>query len=688
MTFAAALLCAVLLTHVGECAAAEETWAIYWYLCGSDLETNNGFATTDLNETLEVDLPDNVKMIIQTGGAKEWNNNLVDAKALYWLERSGDEIGIVDKFKNASMGDANTLFEFLAYCEENYPADRKFLILWDHGGGSGGGVCYDETHNKDGLTFAEVKIALAEIYGEFPEEKPFELIGFDACLMATVDMAGVCAPYADYLVASEETEPGCGWKYDGWLASLADDTGISTLDLARSVCDSYYEGCEENGEEGNVTLSVIDLSKIEGLELAVSALSFMGLSSLSEDASEFYADLARGGRKADSYMLGMVDLASFVQENAHLFPDAADILIEAIGDCVAYQVKGPYRKNTNGISAFFPSAESADLLKEFAEAASVGGMKGLYFLYEPLMFGEVSDEAQKFFDEFVEMVGGFGEDEDEGREENEEGGAVPPPGNVPAIAQGLSQNLHEQVSAWNPAAIAAGLNFADTSSMGFDSHPVEYMEDEDGTYVRLDLGAKKAELLQRVTFVLAMCDAEGTPAVFLGEDFDLDEDWEKGVFEDGFRGVWGSIDGHIVTMEVMSVTEDYILYEIPLLIGGKLHNLTVAYNFADESYKMLTAKLAPDETDGIPGKDERLLVPGDEITTVLLKLDQEAGETVPMEGETFKIGEKSAFGEINLDDGIYAFMFMMTDYKNAIYSSDIAGIIVEDGGISVYDPNE
>ncbi|MCR5235609.1 MAG: hypothetical protein K6E34_00220 [Lachnospiraceae bacterium] len=36
----------------------------------------------------------------------------------------------------------------------------------------------------------------------------FDFIGFDACLMATVETAYMLSPYADYMIASEEFEPG------------------------------------------------------------------------------------------------------------------------------------------------------------------------------------------------------------------------------------------------------------------------------------------------------------------------------------------------------------------------------------------------------------------------------------------------------------------------------------------------
>lgn len=41
----------------------------------------------------------------------------------------------------------------------------------------------------------------------------FAFIGFDACLMATVETANMLVPHADYMFASEETEPGYGWDY-------------------------------------------------------------------------------------------------------------------------------------------------------------------------------------------------------------------------------------------------------------------------------------------------------------------------------------------------------------------------------------------------------------------------------------------------------------------------------------------
>ena len=67
---------------------------MYWYLCGSDLESNYGCATTDLLEMLEVQLPENVNVVIQTGGAAVWQNDQMDPSKLQrWLFDS-EGIGI------------------------------------------------------------------------------------------------------------------------------------------------------------------------------------------------------------------------------------------------------------------------------------------------------------------------------------------------------------------------------------------------------------------------------------------------------------------------------------------------------------------------------------------------------------------------------------------------------------------
>ena len=240
-------------------------WAIYWYLCGSDLETNSGCATVDLLEMMEVELPAGVQMVIQTGGAETWQNDTMDAEVLERYVYNAEGLTFVEAVPSASMGAADTLADFLTFASENYPAKRTAVLFWNHGGGSVSGAAFDELYGFDSLTLYELYEAFSSVYTPSADEPPIELIGFDTCLMATVDVAATFYGIGNYLVASEEVEPGNGWYYTGWLSALADDPKMDGATLGAAICDSFYAGCEAVGTEASVTLSLVDLCEIPTL---------------------------------------------------------------------------------------------------------------------------------------------------------------------------------------------------------------------------------------------------------------------------------------------------------------------------------------------------------------------------------------------------------------------------------------
>lgn len=105
------------------------SWAVYWYLCGSDLESGGGFATGDLSELMEVKLPENVKVVIETGGASAWQNDLVDAEKLQRWVYNSEGLTLVDEQPSANMGETQTLAEFLRFAKDNYPAEKQQLYF-------------------------------------------------------------------------------------------------------------------------------------------------------------------------------------------------------------------------------------------------------------------------------------------------------------------------------------------------------------------------------------------------------------------------------------------------------------------------------------------------------------------------------------------------------------------------------
>ena len=335
------------------------TWAIYWYLCGSDLESNGGFATSDLMEMMEVALPENVRVVIQTGGAKTWQNDVVDADILQRYVYDSEGLTLVDELPPASMGDAATLTDFLRYCKQNYPAEKTAVLFWNHGGGSVSGAAFDERYGYDSLTLDEMQTAFGRVWEADENNPPLELVGFDTCLMATVDVAGTFAGTAHYLVASEEVEPANGWDYTGWLGALAADPAMDGAALGEVICDAYYAGCQAVGTHSNATLSLTDLTRTGPLLEAYEAFGAEALAAACEDPG-FFSRFARiaaqsenyGGNTREQGYTNMVDLGHMARQSTGLLQTAGDVL-NALEDCVLYRVSGPYRAESTGLSCYY-----------------------------------------------------------------------------------------------------------------------------------------------------------------------------------------------------------------------------------------------------------------------------------------------------------------------------------------------
>ena len=140
---------------------SDESWVFYWYICGSDLESENGCATSDLEELMSVELPKNIKVVFEAGGSSAWENDL-DAEKLTRGVYSSEGLEIIEELPSANMGSAETLSDFLSFCNKNYPADKRAVLFWNHGGGSVSGLAFDELYDFDSLNLSELSSAFKE----------------------------------------------------------------------------------------------------------------------------------------------------------------------------------------------------------------------------------------------------------------------------------------------------------------------------------------------------------------------------------------------------------------------------------------------------------------------------------------------------------------------------------------------
>ncbi len=191
--------------------SATDEWLVYWYLCGSDLESENGAATDDIKEVLKASLPANVNVLIQTGGSNSWQNTAVPDGQIGRFLYSQGELYELEILPDRDMGDGSTLKSFLEYGKDNYAADHRVFVFWDHGGGSANGLCEDERTGST-LSLNDIQEAFAAVHTPDPNNPPFEMVGIDACLMASYDMANALYGISRYMTASEELESGLGWQ--------------------------------------------------------------------------------------------------------------------------------------------------------------------------------------------------------------------------------------------------------------------------------------------------------------------------------------------------------------------------------------------------------------------------------------------------------------------------------------------
>lgn len=256
------ILWAALLLHPAEADTAPRRLTLMIYMCGSNLESGHGAASTDIEEMKASGLKSrDVTVLLMTGGSSQWSQGYDPAQCLiHELGPRGTRI--VWRSEALSMGSPDTLTQLLRFGAETYPAENYALILWDHGGGPAEGLCWDELFSLDQLSVPELSQAIRQ--AELP--KKLSWIGFDACLMASLEVASAVEPYAEYMIASQETEPSTGWNY-GFLGSLGD--ACDGASVGRRVIDDFM--AENEGSADVVTLSCIDLKRVSAAVGAVQA---------------------------------------------------------------------------------------------------------------------------------------------------------------------------------------------------------------------------------------------------------------------------------------------------------------------------------------------------------------------------------------------------------------------------------
>jgi len=294
-------------------------------------------------------------------------------------------------FGEANMGDSTTLTRFINWATSTRPAKRYALVLWNHGGGWRArieeleerlrvqpltpdeqdeiraeirtleekireregiprAVCWDYTDDEDPLYTKEVRLALEAA------DTTIDLIGFDACLMAMLEVAHELAlsdSPPSVMVGSEESEGIDGWPYDAILTELiVNGTTISDTVLGDTIVIEYGQQSDLGAYN---TQSAIDLSKIADLDSALDVFVDTAIAQLTvsqdtpiseaRDSAPYYSHTYY--RDLGLFMQGVVDYSS----NDSVVTAATNVVTE-LKEAV---ISSTGLHADSGLSIYFPS---------------------------------------------------------------------------------------------------------------------------------------------------------------------------------------------------------------------------------------------------------------------------------------------------------------------------------------------
>ncbi len=653
----------------------KDTWTIFVYLCGSDLESRiffgGGYASKDIAEMCKASASDNVRFVIETGGCYYWHDDNIDSDVLGRFVVENGKLKAVGKAKQASMGKTSTLTNFLKWGIKNYPAEKMGVIFWDHGGGSLSGVCFDELEDEDSLGLREIDAALLSLTENGVLTDKFEFIGFDACLMGTVEAANVLASYSNYMIGSEESEPGSGWDYTAIGNYLAKDPTVDGAALGKKVCDSFKKQCEESGDAQILTMSVIDLSQMDPFLKKFNSFA-REIYRKSED-KEVLSGMVRNINSADNYggnnksegYTNMVDLGGIIS-SCKQWSEKAESARNALKKAVVYKVSGTDHPKASGLSTYYPlHIEGSKELSIFESVCispyymSFVGRQG----YGSANGGDIDgyDDEDFYEDGIWEWLNSFLFDDDSGEYEFDDEDE----GSFWDFLLGYEEDAQSEAITFEeePGMNSAGEYCFTLDDNGYcntyDVLALVYNELEDGTFIEL------------------------------GETYDVNVDWDTGYVSDSFDGYWLSLpDGQNLATYLVDVTDDYIIYTSPILLNGEETNLRMRQYIDDGRIKVDGAWEGIDEY-GASDKGLVKLKKGDEITPTYFCIDENGDDVDEYEGEAYRIKSEKGRLKVSYDylyAGDYSYAFCITDIYGDDYITDLVSFhISKNGDISFYE---
>lgn len=239
-----------------------------------------------------------------------------------------------------NMGDPQTLTEFLSFAKTYYPAEKYALVFWDHGWIWRPGQSMQDETDADTLDQDEIAQALEAAGG-------VDVVAYDACLMATIEVMATVRPHARAMVASEDYVGYEGFRHEEVLAALNNDPTLDAEGLAIAMAQTMTDR----------TITAVTLGPAwDQLQVAVDNWAGLLLNGLGKNKRQYEQAWKATKGFADPLTKDLLDAAVKVRDNVSdaAVKSASQAVIDAVEEVVLFEWHRDVYARAYGITIFWP----------------------------------------------------------------------------------------------------------------------------------------------------------------------------------------------------------------------------------------------------------------------------------------------------------------------------------------------
>jgi hypothetical protein len=340
-----------------------DSWRVLFYMDSSDDLSDMAFKS--ITEMMQAQINDSVECFIQL-------HTYYDTGLRYRLKDNG--IQFLDRI-TLTGNSQHDFIDAATWSFNNNTADHTMIIFSNHGWGildprwndstqkwviesditkrsrmlhhqkNHRGFMFNDTSHTY-LTNQDLVVSLDHIKNEILQGKNLDILAFDTCMGAMIEIGYQIAPFVDFMVGCQSCALKDGFEYKGIMELMKNKNnspGNVTIGMV-NIFDTYYDKHDDNGIYTN---SAFDLHRINEVSAAIDAilaslLNMPNAINILKEAQKDTPRLCMWPMYTDMISFFLI-CGNYVQDNTD-FTNALNYLLEVhaqmiIAYCSGYNVK-------------------------------------------------------------------------------------------------------------------------------------------------------------------------------------------------------------------------------------------------------------------------------------------------------------------------------------------------------------